>query len=78
MTIIIFNNTKMNIPAKLEELYTSRGEQLAIRDKAKAKIKEFNTQIKKLQTIARHAEDLFNEKEFDEASTKPLHENLLT
>lgn len=67
---IIFNRTEMNIPAKLEDLYKSLGEQLEIRDKARGKIKELTLQIKKLRTIAKHAEELFAEQPQDEMTAE--------
>lgn len=59
---IIFNNHQMNIDDKLEELYKEKGYQLTIRDTAKARIKELNTQIKKLRTISKHAEEVLGTK----------------
>lgn len=53
----------MNITEKLTQLNKEYEEQRVIRETAHAKMKEIKAKVGKLQTIAKHAEELFVEKE---------------
>lgn len=55
---IIFNNTEMNITEEIIKLENEVSDQWVIKVNAHGRIKELNTQIKKLRTIAKHAEEV--------------------
>lgn len=61
MTIII-NNTEMNITDKIIELEDELDNQYRIKESALIRIKELKTQIKKLRTISKHAEEVLGNK----------------
>jgi FtsZ-binding cell division protein ZapB len=59
MTTIII--CQMNITEKLNELKEEYSKMEKVKDDAHARMKELRTQIGKLQTIAKHAQELFAE-----------------
>lgn len=52
----------MNITAKIQELENELREQYRIKWDAHNRIKEINTQTKKLKTLAKHAEEVLESK----------------
>lgn len=52
----------MNITDKIIELEDERDNQYRVKESAQIRIKELNTQIKKLRTISKHAEEVFGTK----------------
>lgn len=66
----------MNITAKIAELNQEILKLSVAKQTAHDRIIELRVQIKKLTTLAKHAEDVFSEKDYEDSSRRDLHENL--
>lgn len=53
----------MNLNAKIEDLIKEWHEQSVIKDKAHERMKQLTAQVKKLTTLAKHAEGVFKVEE---------------